>query len=734
MMPDRTEPQTDSQQARSRQLSLTRSRPPRELPGYDIRQFLGAGAYGEVWVAVDLNTGRRVAIKFYTHPGAVDWSLLSSEVEKLVFLSADRYVVQLLEVGWEAEPPYFVMEYMEHGSLEQLLEQRGPLPPAEAVALFREVAVGLLHAHGKGVLHCDVKPANVLLDQDRKPRLADFGQSRLSHEQTPALGTLFYMAPEQADLKAIPDAAWDVYALGALLYAMLTGVPPHRTEGAVAGLDSTVDLHQRLEHYRERIRTSPAPSAHRRAAGVDRALAEIINRCLAADPRRRYPNVQSVLDALRDRDLARQQRPLVLLGFVAPLLFLLIMGLFGGRGYRRAIGDSDRVLTQRAAESNRFAAKFVAEVVAREIDRYFRAVEQVARDRRFQAATAAVLDDPELAPLLGAADDPQIDPETAQQHRAAFVAHPHRQPLQQRIEDLLADPRRPRAASWFVTGPTGTHLASAFDSPPRQSPLGRNFGWRSYFHGGPADLTPDSRGPPAQAIRDTHLSAVFQSTATKTWKVAISTPVFQEERFLGVVALTVELGGFVKFAGTPRQFAVLVDGREGPNRGVILQHPLYDQMLQTRDALPARFSRYRVSLDQWRSEEVVRYQDPLREDQAGAAYAQDWIAARADVLLRPAAHDAGQEMSGRDTGLVVLAQESYREAAAPVHQLGRRLAREGLVALAVVVAVVIVLWYVVARSMREHHASAMATAASTSTPSSLHSMETIEPPRRVSRR
>jgi len=70
---------------------------------------------------VDRNTGRQVAIKFYAHQGGLDWSILSREVEKLAFLSADRYVVQLLDVGWDADPPYYVMEYMENGSLEEAL-------------------------------------------------------------------------------------------------------------------------------------------------------------------------------------------------------------------------------------------------------------------------------------------------------------------------------------------------------------------------------------------------------------------------------------------------------------------------------------------------------------------------------------------------------------------------------------------------------------------------------------
>src|SRR4029077_892458 len=114
------------------------------------------------------------------------------------------------------------------------------------VSLLREVAVGLAHAHNKGILHCDLKPANILLDQDGKPRLADFGQARLTAEHSPALGTLFYMAPEQADLTAVPDARWDVYALGALLYSMLTGHPPHRTEAAATEMRTAETLTERL--------------------------------------------------------------------------------------------------------------------------------------------------------------------------------------------------------------------------------------------------------------------------------------------------------------------------------------------------------------------------------------------------------------------------------------------------------------------------------------------------------
>src|SRR5262245_39225501 len=275
MSSDYTFQQTPADQQRSKDLSLQRTRPPAEVPGYQTQRFLGAGAYGEVWFGLDRTTGRKVAIKFYLHRRGVDWTLLSREVEKLRFLSADRYVVQLLDVGWDAEPPYYVMEFVEEGSLDDRLLRVGTLDVSDAVELFEEIAIGLAHAHGKGVVHCDLKPANILIDQDGMPRLADFGQSRLSHEQKPALGTLFYMAPEQADLEAVPDVRWDVYALGAILYTLLVRTPPHRNADTIGKIDAASALKLRLSRYRHAIRAAPPASEHRRVRGMDRALAEI---------------------------------------------------------------------------------------------------------------------------------------------------------------------------------------------------------------------------------------------------------------------------------------------------------------------------------------------------------------------------------------------------------------------------------------------------------------------------
>ncbi len=319
--------------------------------------------------------------------------------------------------------------------------------------------------------------------------------------------------------------------------------------------------------------------------------------------------------------------------------------------------------------------------------------------------------------------------------REAFRGHPMRQPLQARMERLLDNPDRPEIASWFATDYRGIHVASAFDTPTESSPIGGDFSYRTYFHGGDEDVHPAD----GHAISRTHLSAVFQSTATGAWKVAISAPVLTpQHRFLGVVALTVELGRLGELLtskSNPRQFNVLVDGRQGENRGVILQHPLFARILSESRNLDTEFStspKYRVPLDSMRPGTI--YRDPLGEHPEGARLRRDWIAAKREVKLDPGerrlATGLPQEI---DSGLVVLVQEDYDLAAAAVHQLGNSLFRQGILALSSVVAVVVVLWYSVARALGDPNETIRRQGGVRPSPTTIHSMETIELPQALKR-
>jgi hypothetical protein len=721
---DHTQPQSAEEQELARDLSRQKVRPPTEIPGYTIQRLLGAGAYGEVWIGVDRNTNRRVAIKFYTHRSRLDWSSLSREVEKLVFLSADRYIVQLLDVGWDADPPYYVMDYIENGSLEDLLQRQGTLRTAAAVELFREVSVGLLHAHGKGVLHCDLKPANVLLDEDNKPRLADFGQSRLSHEQSPALGTLFYMAPEQADLNALPDSRWDVYALGAIIYRMLVGEPPFRTDEALRRIEEADDLAERLSRYQHCIRTSPRPTAHRRVRGVDRLLAEIVERCLEVNPSKRFPNVQAVLDALHSRERSRLRRPLVLLGFVGPVLLLLIVALFGLRGYDHAVRDSEDFITFRAHEANDFAAKFAARSIEGEIERYFLVIRDEADSLEFYDKFEVVAESKIVQQLNAQLTSPDMPLEALRQLRTTFLTDTQRCDLNAYLESRLAyhigrlrrDPTVPKFASVFALDAQGRMLAAAYDDEVKEtSSVGWNYAFRTYFHGRASDVPnytqerPPGGVPPLQK---THLSAAFLSTSTGKWKVAVSTPVYEPGdvtgQVLGVLAFTVNLGDFAYFRSNANadRFAVLIDAREGSNKGVILQHPHFDRLRREGTALgdPQAAAKFRLTDEQLRAvrgDKRHRYSDPMGRSDGGELYAGDWIAAVERVRL-PDASDHPQEM-------VVLVQQKAVDAIAPVKRLAQRLKREGLWALLGILGVVLVLWYIVMRMLQEPESQAISS-------------------------
>ncbi len=718
---DRTELQSDQDRVRSRELSLKSSKPPAKIAGYTMEQFLGAGAYGEVWSGTEKKTGRRVAIKFYTRRSSNDVEMLAREVEKLVALAADRYAVQLVDVDWRADPPYFVMDYFEHGSLEDLLRNEKALPIAQAEDLFREISTGMMHLHGKGIFHCDLKPGNVLLDDDGKPRLADFGQARLRTEKAPSLGTLFFMAPEQADLDAVPNAKWDVYALGAMLYCMIVGKPPYQSESLTEKIESSVDVESRLAQYKKSLKSAPLPTEHRKIAGVDRMLADIIDRAIEPNPNRRFDSVQSVMFAMRQRELAKARRPLMILGILGPLLLLTVMSLFSWFAYRQAYTDTQTAINAKAQESNRFAAQLAAKSASSKIEEYFRAVKQLASDENFIEDLYQATQNAELNELARQLDDPNTnnDPQF-EELRLDYRSNESRSKLQKYLQwriDKAKDGSYPDCASWFVNDLRGMQIASVFQTEPDKITTGRNYAYRTYFTGFDRDQkSVDGDGTiyevqPLDVDRNIidrpHLSAVFLSKGTSTWKVAFSVPVRKVDadgnaELIGIVACTSEMGHFVEFDNGKYQYAALIDGRPGDNRGAILEHPFFHEMVRNPANIP------RVS-DIDEIKKTNTFDDPIAILPEGKLYDRDCIASLESVATNleyiTVGSNANEEDEATDveveSGLYVLVAEDRASVIEPVNELSSRLFLLAMFAILFFLTIAVGMWIVVFGMLKE---------------------------------
>jgi serine/threonine protein kinase len=260
---------------------------------YRVLRPLGKGGMGLVYLAEHLSLTRRVALKILRSdltgaPGVRE--RFAREGRAIAALNHPN-IVRLYDVGQDGALHYLIMEYVEGRSLEELLQQKGRLPPREAVEYAIQAARGLAHAHERGIVHRDVKPANLLLDACGTVKILDMGLARFHTDSTDnltervgggVLGSPDYLAPEQMTKQL--DTRSDVYSLGATLYALLLGEPPF----------SGRTVAQKLADHLHR----PVPPPHLRDPNVPRPLSLVVLRMLAKDPADRYQTPAEVIEAL----------------------------------------------------------------------------------------------------------------------------------------------------------------------------------------------------------------------------------------------------------------------------------------------------------------------------------------------------------------------------------------------------------------------------------------------------
>jgi serine/threonine-protein kinase len=261
------------------------------IPGYEVLGTLGRGGMGVVYQARQTRLGRVVALKMIVsgvHAGEGELTRFRTEAEAIARLQHPN-IVQIHEVGEHDGLPFFSLEFCAGGSLEKKLNGT-PLPPREAAGLVQTLARAMQAAHDKGVVHRDLKPANVLLAEDGTPKINDFGLAKKldvpGQTQTGAvMGTPSYMAPEQARGSKTVGPAADIYALGAILYELLTGRPPFKA--------ATL-----LETLQQVLGDEPV-SVHRLQPKVPRDLDTICHKCLEKDPKKRYASAAALAEDLR---------------------------------------------------------------------------------------------------------------------------------------------------------------------------------------------------------------------------------------------------------------------------------------------------------------------------------------------------------------------------------------------------------------------------------------------------
>jgi len=260
---------------------------------YTERQLMGRGGMGSVFRAYDTRLRRWVALKIMhadlgLRPGFVDRFIREAQMAAML---EHPNIVTVYDVEPIGDSIQMVMAWIDGEDLQHVLEREGALAPERAARLLDQMAAALDHAHlrERPVLHRDIKPSNIMLGPNERAILTDFGIARLIGDVSltqagQIVGTPAYMAPEVAQ-GAEADARADVYALGVVLYQMLTGRAPFRAETPLAMLHAHVN--------------TPPPAPRTIVPGLPRAVDEVLLRALAKDPNARFQTAGALAQAFR---------------------------------------------------------------------------------------------------------------------------------------------------------------------------------------------------------------------------------------------------------------------------------------------------------------------------------------------------------------------------------------------------------------------------------------------------
>ncbi len=276
---------------------MTNPSSPQKLGRYEVLEEIGKGAMGVVYLARDPLIGRQVALKtFRVGFSAKDQELQQfrsrfvREAQSAGILSHPNIVTihDVVDEGGADGVCFIAMEYVKGTNLKLMLQRPEPFPTEFLVDIVAQIAEGLDYAHSRGVVHRDIKPANILITQDNKVKITDFGIARLDTSnltmEGQLLGTPNYMAPEQIQGKEVDHRA-DIFSLGVVLYEMITRRKPFQGENLTAVTHKIV--HEAFTPPEEIVRDL-APG-----------LSAVLNRCLEKDPNRRYPRAAEIAAELR---------------------------------------------------------------------------------------------------------------------------------------------------------------------------------------------------------------------------------------------------------------------------------------------------------------------------------------------------------------------------------------------------------------------------------------------------